>query len=197
MPPRENSVRDSFFLSRLPDSEKLDQILKIESKKSSMEDASPEKVVIKNTQYFSEPELSPSTSPMGSRPSSPICSDTEFESAKRERVKDSAASQDQHEQVSHSFLCQALFFCNICVVFMPVLPFGDLLFIHASTNATDDHEYSLFPSQILTVPEFEYHLAKSFSCKMSLLTLRGFFERLRAPSQSQKGQLIEKTKLKK
>ena len=118
MPPRENSVKDSFFLSRLPDSEKLDQILKIESKKSSMqEDASPEKVVIKNTQYFSEPELSPSTSPMGSRPSSPICSDTEFESAKRERVKDSAASQDQHEQVSHSFLCQALFLCNICVVF--------------------------------------------------------------------------------
>ena len=35
--------------------------------------------------------------------------------------------------------------------FKPVLPFGDLLFIHASTNATDNHKYSPFPSQILTV----------------------------------------------
>ena len=32
---------------------------------------------------------------------------------------------------------------------------------------------------------------------MSLLTLRGLFERLRAPSQSQKGHFSEKTKLKK
>ena len=32
---------------------------------------------------------------------------------------------------------------------------------------------------------------------MSLLTLRGLFERLRAPSQSQKGHFYEKTKLKK
>ena len=50
-------------------------------------------------------------------------------------------------------------------VFRPVLPFGDLLFIHASTNATDDHKYSPFPSQILTVPEFWYHLAHSCSCE--------------------------------
>ena len=41
---------------------------------------------------------------------------------------------------------QALFLCNICVVFRPVLVFRDLLFIHASTNATDDHKYSLLPS---------------------------------------------------
>ena len=36
---------------------------------------------------------------------------------------------------------------NICVVFRPVLAFRDLLFIHASTNATDDHKYSPLPSE--------------------------------------------------
>ena len=78
------------------------------------------------------------------------------------------------------------------------VPFGKLHFIHALTNATDDHKYSLFPSQILTVPKFWCHLAHSFSRKkMSLLTLRGLFERLRAPSRSQKGHFSEKTKLKK
>ena len=30
--------------------------------------------------------------------------------------------------------------------FSPVLSFRDLLFIYASTNATDDHKYSLLPS---------------------------------------------------
>ena len=63
------------------------------------------------------------------------------------------------------YLGQALFLCKICVVFRPVLEFRDLLFIHASTNATDDHKYSPFPSQILTVPKFWYHLAHSFSRK--------------------------------
>ena len=46
-----------------------------------------------------------------------------------------------------------------------VVPFGDLLFINVSTNARDDHKYSLFPSQILTLPKFWYHLAHSFSRK--------------------------------
>ena len=46
-----------------------------------------------------------------------------------------------------------------------LLAFENLLFIHASTNATDDHKYSPFPSQILTVPEFWYDLAHSFSLK--------------------------------
>ena len=40
---------------------------------------------------------------------------------------------------------QALFLCSICVVFRPVVPFGKLHFIHASTNATDDHKYSPLP----------------------------------------------------
>ena len=43
-------------------------------------------------------------------------------------------------------LDQALFLCNICVVFRPVMPFGKLLFIHTLTNATDDHKYSPLPS---------------------------------------------------
>ena len=51
--------------------------------------------------------------------------------------------------------------------------------------------------QILTVPEFWYHLAHSFSRKMSLLTFRGLLKKLRAPSQSQKGHFLDKTKLKK
>ena len=44
------------------------------------------------------------------------------------------------------FTGQALFLCNICLVFRPILPPGNLLFIHALTNATDDHKYSPLPS---------------------------------------------------
>ena len=47
----------------------------------------------------------------------------------------------------------ALFLCNICVVFRAVLPFGYLLFIHASTNATDDHKYSPLPSADIDIAE--------------------------------------------
>ena len=40
-----------------------------------------------------------------------------------------------------------LYYCaTFCVVFRPVLAFGNLLFVHASTNATDDHKYSPLPS---------------------------------------------------
>ena len=40
-----------------------------------------------------------------------------------------------------------IFVCNICRVLGGQLyHFGDLLFIHSSTNATDDHKYSLLPS---------------------------------------------------
>ena len=51
------------------------------------------------------------------------------------------------------WLRQALFLCNICVVFRPVMPFGKLHFIHASTNATDDHKYSPLPSADLDSSE--------------------------------------------
>ena len=43
-------------------------------------------------------------------------------------------------------ISQASFLCNICVVLRPNVTFGKLLFIHASTNATDDHKYSPLPS---------------------------------------------------
>ena len=47
-----------------------------------------------------------------------------------------------------------LFVQHLRGFFRPVLAFGNLLFIQTSTNATDDHKYSLFPSQILTVSQF-------------------------------------------
>ena len=61
----------------------------------------------------------------------------------------------------------------------------------ASTNATRHHEYFRGLSRLLPVP----------GVLMSFLELhflsRGLFERLRAPSQSQKGHFSEKMKLKK
>ena len=92
--PRQNSVKDSFFLSRLPEAEKLDEIMKIEeaenSKKSPGEESSGNSATLSRkgscavgaaitVQYFSEPEMSPVTSPIGSRPGSPILSDTGME----------------------------------------------------------------------------------------------------------------------
>ena len=74
---------------------------------------------------------------------------------------------------------QASFLCNICVVFKALFTFGNSRFIHASTNATDDHKYSPFPSQILTVQKFWYHLAHSFS------RTNGPFGFGRAPSASE------------
>ena len=58
------------------------------------------------------------------------------------------ASMAGHMDVVEALVAagQALFLCNICVVFRPVFAFQDLLFIHALTNATDDHKYSPLPS---------------------------------------------------
>ena len=48
-------------------------------------------------------------------------------------------------------LRQALFLCNICVVFRR---FGNLrIFVHASTNATEDHKYSPLPSADFDIAE--------------------------------------------
>ena len=78
--------------------------------------------------------------------------------------------------------------------FRPVLPFGDLLFIHALTNATDDHKYSPLPSADFDIAE----VLVPFSALILVPKNVPFdFERLRAPSQSQKGHFYEKTKLKK
>ena len=41
---------------------------------------------------------------------------------------------------------QGFILCKICVVLRPFVAFGNLLFIHTLTNATDDHKYSPLPS---------------------------------------------------
>ena len=47
-----------------------------------------------------------------------------------------------------------LYFCaKFAWFFRPVVPFGDLLLIHASTNATDDHKYSPLPSADFDIAE--------------------------------------------
>ena len=51
------------------------------------------------------------------------------------------------------------------MVFKPVLPFGNLHFVHALTNATDDHKYSSLPSADFDIAEVLDHLAHSFSSK--------------------------------
>lgn len=67
----------SLLLSRLPlDS---DQVVGSDDKESEKESNSLPLALERKLQYFSEPEISPGTSPMGSRPGSPVMSDTEFE----------------------------------------------------------------------------------------------------------------------
>ena len=48
-------------------------------------------------QYFSEPEFSPGTSPMGSRPGSPIMSDTEYEISGKSGKRASISDQKSNE----------------------------------------------------------------------------------------------------
>merc|ERR550532_3280198 len=67
----------SLLLSRIPDSfdveeQNLEEEMQEKNKSLPIE-------IEKRLQYFSEPELSPGTSPMGSRPGSPVMSDTEYE----------------------------------------------------------------------------------------------------------------------
>ena len=56
--------------------------------------------------------------------------------------------QKRKEENSGEFLDwhhQAFFGATFAWFFRPVFPFGYLLFIHASTNATGDHKYSPLP----------------------------------------------------
>ena len=88
-------------------------------------------------------------------------------------------------QYLHGFLGQ---FCHLDIC---------ILSTHRQMPQTITNITHCLP-KILTVPKFWYHLAHSFSReKFALLTLRGLFESLRAPSQSQKGHFSEKMKLKK
>ena len=67
---------------------------------------------------------------------------------------------------------QQLYICGATFAwsFRPVVPFGNLHFIHAPTNATDENKYFPFLSQILTVPEFEYLFTAFISSKISHIT---------------------------
>ena len=90
-------------------------------------------------------------------------------------------------------IIQASCLCNTCVF---LCQFSHLEICFLSTLWKMPHMITNIPcflSQILTVPKFWYHLAHSFSRK----NVPFDFERLRAPSQSQKCHFSEKTKLKK
>ena len=84
----------------------------------------------------------------------------------------------------YDYLPQALFLCNICVVFKPVLPFWNLHFVHALTNATDDHKYSPLPSADFDIAEvLMSFLELRFLGKMALLLpgLRGALSLSKSP----------------
>ena len=92
----------SLLLSRIPDSFDVeeqnldeDEIMQKQKKHESL----PIEIE-KRLQYFSEPELSPVTSPMGSRPGSPVMSDTEFEirNSARNSLPGSKKASDASEQ---------------------------------------------------------------------------------------------------
>ena len=90
-----------------------------------------------------------------------------------------------------------LYFCATFAWFLGLFWHFEICFLSTLRQMPQTITPCCLP-KILTVPEFCCHLAHiHFHVKMSLLTLRGLFERLRAPSQSQKGHFSEKTKLKK
>merc|ERR1711953_559800 len=93
----------SLLLSRIPDSFDVeeqnldeDEIMQKQKKHESL----PIEIE-KRLQYFSEPELSPVTSPMGSRPGSPVMSDTEFEirNSARNSLPGSKQTSDANKKV--------------------------------------------------------------------------------------------------
>jgi len=92
----------NLLLARLPNNQNdLENFLKNEEKDGSLDEIenrnSTSSLPIplgfeRKYQYFSEPEISPGTSPMGSRPGSPILSDTEFETGKGQKRGSISAS---------------------------------------------------------------------------------------------------------
>ena len=60
---------------------------------------------------------------------------------------------DERQALSYN----GLYFCALFLWFLcQVVPFDKLHLNNASTNATDDHKYSPFPSQILSILKFWY-----------------------------------------
>ena len=87
----------SFLSSRLPDPEKLDSILEAELEKQDQHQGRSKLSVeiAANSHYFSEPDLTPTTSPVGSRPSSPVLSDSELEVGQRVTVGPAPVKQEE------------------------------------------------------------------------------------------------------
>ena len=104
----------------------------------------------------------------------------------------------QHFVMQH-YILQALFLCHFFEwVFRHFLPFKHSTFIDALTNTTGSHKYSPvsftdFASSGVLVS----FSAFIFSKKCPFLIVTRLFERLRTPSQSQKGHFPSKTKLRK
>lgn len=87
----------SFLLSRLPDQEKLDSILEAELEKQDQQQGRSKLSVeiAASSHYFSEPDLTPTTSPVGSRPPSPVLSDSELEVGQRVTVGPAPVKQEE------------------------------------------------------------------------------------------------------
>ena len=88
------SAENNLLLSRLPRQMIVEQN---DSEAASTTDILKEVRSMPNSlermQYFSEPEITPGTSPMGSRPSTPVMSDTEFETQSRSNDAGEATEQ--------------------------------------------------------------------------------------------------------
>ena len=88
----------SFLLSRLPDQDKLDSILEAELEKQDHQQQGRSKLTVEisaSSHYFSEPDLTPTTSPVGSRPPSPVLSDSELEVGQRVTVGPAPIKQEE------------------------------------------------------------------------------------------------------
>ena len=89
----------SFLSSRLPDQEKLDSILEEQAELQKQDRALLTVDVSGGSQYFSEPEMTPpTTSPMGSRPATPVLSDSELEVGQRTATAGSANVKRDEQQ---------------------------------------------------------------------------------------------------
>merc|ERR1712156_520942 len=97
-----SSTETSLLLSRLPiEPEIMDSIATDDQEIKQIETEPPRSSLPINIErqfsYFSEPEISPGTSPMGSRPGSPVMSDTEFETGKRGSISTSGGGSGKKE----------------------------------------------------------------------------------------------------
>ncbi len=88
------SGEQSFLLSRLGD-DPIEQILETQEKLEEKQQMLKKPPL---NSYYSEPEMTPVTSPLGSRPGSPVLSDTEFETKRQLSTTDMKSPSDQEKQ---------------------------------------------------------------------------------------------------